>query len=115
MASTSAHPAAPPSQTLYLQNLPDSKIAKSDLRTLIYTLFSTYGPVLDVVTLKTAKHRGQSHVVFRDIGAASTAMKALQGFEVVGKKIVRFPLCGRMKVAEGGGVIGVDGKVLISE
>lgn len=89
-STTAARPAAPPSQTLYLQNLPDSKIAKSDLRTLIYTLFSTYGPVLDVVTLKTAKHRGQSHVVFRDIAAASTAMKALQGFEIIGKKIVSF-------------------------
>ena len=34
-------------------------------------LFSTYGPVLDVVALKTMKMRGQAHIVFRDLQAAT--------------------------------------------
>lgn len=51
-------------------------------------LFSTYGPVLDVVALKTAKMRGQAHIVFRDVQASSQAMRALQDFEFFGKKMV---------------------------
>ncbi|KAI9818229.1 MAG: U2 snRNP complex subunit msl1 [Pycnora praestabilis] len=73
-----------PNQTLYITNLPD-KLQKSDLRLSLYTLFSTYGPVLDVVALKTMKMRGQAHIVYRDIQASTQAMRALQGFEFFGK------------------------------
>jgi RNA recognition motif-containing protein len=72
---------------LYCINLPD-KLPKSDLRLSLYTLFSTYGPVLDVVALKTAKTRGQAHVVYRDIQASTQALRALQGFEFFGKAMV---------------------------
>lgn len=47
-------------------------------------LFSTYGPVLDVVALKTMKMRGQAFIVFRDIQTSSQAMRALQGFDFFG-------------------------------
>lgn len=73
---------------LYLKNLPD-KIRKPDLRLSLYTLFSTYGPVLDVVVMKTVKMRGQAHVVFRDVQASTQAMRALQGFDFFGKELVR--------------------------
>lgn len=72
---------------LYCTNLPD-KLRKSDLKLSLYTLFSTYGPVLDVVVLKTLKMRGQAHVVYRDIQASTQAMRALQGFEFFGKAMV---------------------------
>ncbi|QKX62628.1 uncharacterized protein TRUGW13939_09789 [Talaromyces rugulosus] len=75
-----------PNQTLYLKNLPD-KLKKPDLRLSLYTLFSTYGPVLDVVVMKTAKMRGQGHVVFRDVQASTQAMRALQGFDFYGKEL----------------------------
>ncbi|KKZ64821.1 hypothetical protein EMCG_09268 [[Emmonsia] crescens] len=75
-----------PNQTLYCTNLPD-KLKKPDLRLALYTLFSTYGTVLDVVAMKTAKMRGQAHVVFRDIQASTQAMRALQGFEFFGKEM----------------------------
>lgn len=87
-AAGAAPSAAPPNQTLYISNLPDSKIRKPDLRLSLYTLFSTYGVVLDVVALLTMKHRGQAHVVFRDIASATAAMRELQGFKVFGKEIV---------------------------
>ncbi|CZR50704.1 related to small nuclear ribonucleoprotein U2B [Phialocephala subalpina] len=74
-----------PNQTLYITNLPSSKIQKPDLRIALYTLFSTYGPVLDVVALRTMKMRGQAHVVFRDVQTATQAMRALQGFEFFGR------------------------------
>ncbi|KAI9781437.1 MAG: U2 snRNP complex subunit msl1 [Geoglossum umbratile] len=76
----------PPNQTLYCNNLPD-KLQKQDLRLSLYLLFSTYGPVLDVVALKTSKMRGQAHVVFRDVQASTQAMRALQGFNLFGKEM----------------------------
>ncbi|KFY84676.1 hypothetical protein V500_09106 [Pseudogymnoascus sp. VKM F-4518 (FW-2643)] len=77
----------PPNQTLYITNLPSSKIQKYDLRLSLYTLFSTYGPVLDVVAMKTMKMRGQAHVVFRDAQTATQAMRALRGFEFFGYEL----------------------------
>ena len=55
-------------------------------------LFSTFGPVLDVVALKTMSMRGQAHIVFRDIQTATQAMRAVDGEEFLGKKLVSF-LC----------------------
>lgn len=49
-------------------------------------LFSTYGPVLDIVTMRN-KMRGQAHVVYRDIQTSTQAMRALQGFEFLGKEM----------------------------
>lgn len=73
---------------LYITNLPSSKIQKEDLRRELYTLFCTYGPVLDVVALRTMKMRGQAHIVYRDIQTATQAMRALQGFEFHGREMV---------------------------
>ncbi|QDS72674.1 hypothetical protein FKW77_002937 [Venturia effusa] len=75
-----------PNQTLYLSGLPD-KLQKDDLRRCLYCLCSTHGPVLDIVALKTAKMRGQAHVTFKDIQCASTAMRALNGFEFFGRPL----------------------------
>ncbi|KAK8049135.1 U2 small nuclear ribonucleoprotein B'' [Apiospora phragmitis] len=77
----------PPNQTLYVTNLPSAKIQKADLKTALYMLFSTYGPVLDVVALKTTKMRGQAHIVFRDMQAATQAMRALEGFSFLGRDL----------------------------
>lgn len=78
----------PPNQTLYVRNLPSAKIKKEDLRTALYMLFSTYGPVLDVVALKTTKMRGQAHIVYRDIQTSTQAMRALDGFNFLGLDMV---------------------------
>ncbi|PGH10815.1 hypothetical protein AJ80_07366 [Polytolypa hystricis UAMH7299] len=84
--SGSAPNVGAPNQTLYCTNLPD-KLKKPDLRMALYMLFSTYGTVLDVVTMRTEKMRGQAHVVFRDIQASTQAMRALQGFDFFGKEM----------------------------
>lgn len=47
-----------PNQTVYINNLND-KVKKQDLRRALYALFSQFGPVLDVVALKTTRMRGQ--------------------------------------------------------
>ncbi|KAL9616914.1 MAG: hypothetical protein Q9160_008262 [Pyrenula sp. 1 TL-2023] len=75
-----------PNQTLYCTNLND-KVKKDDLRRALYMLFSTYGPVLDVVALKNKKMRGQAHIVFRDIQASTQALRSLQGFDLLGKEM----------------------------
>lgn len=77
-----------PNQTLYVRGLPSAQIKKEDLRTALYMLFSTYGPVLDVVALKTDKMRGQAHIVYRDIQTATQAMRALDGFDFLGQEMV---------------------------
>ncbi|KAK4199145.1 putative U1 small nuclear ribonucleoprotein A [Triangularia verruculosa] len=77
----------PPNQTLYVTNLPSTKIQKDDLRTALYMLFSTYGAVLDVVALKTTKMRGQAHIVYKDIQTATQAMRSLNGFEFFGREL----------------------------
>lgn len=86
---TSAKQSAPPNQSLYIQNLPD-KIQKDDLKRELYMLFSTYGPVIDVNALKTAKMRGQAHVLFKDIQTANLAMRQCQGQDFFGKEMVCF-------------------------
>lgn len=78
----------PPNQTLYITNLPSNKIQKADLRTALYMLFSAYGHVLDVVALMTMKMRGQAHVTFRDVHAATQALRSLDGQEFLGRTMV---------------------------
>lgn len=73
---------------LFCSNLPDKRMCKNDLRASLYTLFSTYGTVLDVVAMKTSKMRGQAHIVFKDVQASTQALRALQGFEFFGKQMV---------------------------
>ncbi|KAK6334090.1 U2 snRNP complex subunit msl1 [Orbilia brochopaga] len=84
--ASSGGSSVPPNQTLYISNLND-KIHKPDLKIALYTLFSTYGVVLDVVALKTMKMRGQAHVAFRDLAGASSAMRACQGMSFFGKEM----------------------------
>ncbi|KAK9452320.1 uncharacterized protein V1518DRAFT_410914 [Limtongia smithiae] len=75
-----------PSQTLYVNNLND-KIKKDELRLCLYTLFTTYGNILDVVALKNKKMRGQAHIVFGDVASATFALRALQGINFLGKEL----------------------------
>lgn len=88
-------PLNPPNQTLYIGNLPTSKINKQDLRRALYCLFSTYGPVLDVVHVRGKEKRGTAHVVYRDSQISSQAMRALQGTEFFGREIVSNALTGK--------------------
>jgi U2 small nuclear ribonucleoprotein B'' len=90
VAKTNAAPDSrvQPNQSLYIQNLPE-KLQKPDLKRSLYMLFSTFGPVLDVTAVKSSKMRGQAHVLFRDVHAATQAMRACQGFDFFGREMVR--------------------------
>lgn len=87
MATAVASANIPPNQSLYIQNLPE-KLQKDDLRRALYMLFSSYGPVLDITALKNQKMRGQAHVLFRDIGSATQAMRAQNGEDFFGREMV---------------------------
>ena len=89
-AQSNAMATGAPNQTLYIKNLND-KINRDDLKRALYMLFSTYGPVLDIVTCrvngKGKAMRGQAHICYRDIQTSTQAMRALQGFEVFDKEM----------------------------
>jgi len=55
-------------------------------------LCSQYGAVLDVVSMKAPKMRGQAFVVFQHLTSASVALQKLQGFEFYGKPM-RIAFC----------------------
>jgi len=69
----------PPNQTIYINNL-NEKMKKEDLKKHLYILFSQFGPVIDIIAMKTPKMRGQAFVVFREIPMATSALRSMQGF-----------------------------------
>lgn len=84
-----------PIQTLYINNLND-KLPKEQLKQSLYLLFSQFGTILDVVTLKTEKMRGQAWVSFLAVQSAVDAKNKLQGFDFFGKPMVLVLLCGTL-------------------
>ncbi|KAI9220255.1 hypothetical protein BC828DRAFT_383976 [Blastocladiella britannica] len=71
-------PPLPPISTIYVSNL-NTKIRKEELRKCLYSFFSTYGQVVDVVALRTASMRGQAHVVFAEPQSAQLAARDAAG------------------------------------
>lgn len=84
MASSSTQP----NTTLYVNNLND-QVQKDELKLQLYSLFSTYGKLIDVVALKTPKMRGQAFLVFTDLAAATSALRACDGLIFYDKPLVR--------------------------
>ncbi|XP_068233940.1 U1 small nuclear ribonucleoprotein A [Palaemon carinicauda] len=68
-----------PNHTIYVNNL-NEKVKKDELKRSLYAIFSQFGQILDIVALKTLKMRGQAFVIFKEIGSATSAMRAMQGF-----------------------------------
>ncbi|WFD25952.1 hypothetical protein MNAN1_000925 [Malassezia nana] len=81
MASTT------PNTALYVKNI-NSKVKKPELRRQLYCLFGSYGKVIDVVATRVDGMRGQAFVVFRDLQSATSALRALDGFEFYDKPLV---------------------------
>ncbi|XP_075239380.1 U2 small nuclear ribonucleoprotein B''-like [Convolutriloba macropyga] len=75
-----------PNHTLYIKNL-NQKIAKDELKKQLYYLFSQYGPIMDIVAMRTEKMRGQAFVVFSEIPDATKALRALQGFPFLDQQL----------------------------
>ena len=63
-----------------------------ELKKSLYAIFSQFGPILDIVALKTLKMRGQAFVVFRDLTSATNALRSMQGFPFYDKPMVSYTL-----------------------
>lgn len=59
-----------------------------ELKKSLYAIFSQFGPILDIVALKTLKMRGQAFVAFRDLTSATNALRSMQGFPFYDKPMV---------------------------
>ncbi|CAL2041964.1 CBN-RNP-2 protein [Caenorhabditis brenneri] len=68
-----------PNSTLYINNL-NEKIKIEELRKSLIAVFKQFGEIVSVMCFRTLRMRGQAHVIFTDISAASAAKEALTGF-----------------------------------
>mmetsp|Transcript_26528 Transcript_26528/g.50422 ORF Transcript_26528/g.50422 Transcript_26528/m.50422 type:complete len:221 (-) Transcript_26528:284-946(-) len=68
-----------PNQTIYINNI-NEKVKKEELKKALHAVFSQFGKVLDVVSLKTFRLRGQAWVVFEGVTQATNALRSMQGF-----------------------------------
>lgn len=75
-----------PSHTLYLRGL-EEKVHPDRIKLMLYTAFSRYGTILDIVCSRRNKLRGQAWVVFKEVLQATEAKKAMQGVTMYGKEV----------------------------
>lgn len=68
-----------PNSTLYINNL-NTKIHKTELKRSLYSLFSQFGQIIDLVASKRPDMRGQAFIVYKDVASASNALRNLQGY-----------------------------------
>eukprot|EP00622_Pseudochattonella_farcimen_P003906 FR739181.1.p1 GENE.FR739181.1~~FR739181.1.p1 ORF type:complete len:216 (+),score=44.59 FR739181.1:113-760(+) len=68
-----------PSQTIYCNNL-NEKIKKAQLKKALYSVFSQFGKIVEIVACRGLKLRGQAWVCFDSVEAATNAMAKMQGF-----------------------------------
>ncbi|XP_047434253.1 U2 small nuclear ribonucleoprotein B'' [Mugil cephalus] len=73
-----------PNHTIYINNIND-KVKKEELKRSLYALLSQFGQIVDIVALKTMAMRGQAFVVFKELAAATNALRQLQGFPFYNK------------------------------
>ncbi|XP_042341505.1 U2 small nuclear ribonucleoprotein B''-like [Plectropomus leopardus] len=73
-----------PNHTIYINNIND-KVKKEEMKRSLYALFSQFGQIIDIVAMKTMKMRGQAFVVFKELAAATNALRQLQGFPFYNK------------------------------
>lgn len=65
-----------------------SHLPPAELKRSLYALFSQFGQVIDIVAMKTMKMRGQAFVIFKELAAATNALRQLQGFPFYNKPMV---------------------------
>lgn len=77
-----------PNPALYIHNLND-KINKEEICLQLYSLFSTYGSIIDLVASKGNKMKGQAFIIFADLASATAAMRSCEGMSFYDKPLVR--------------------------
>ncbi|CAL52253.2 Nucleotide-binding, alpha-beta plait [Ostreococcus tauri] len=74
------------SHTLYVNNLSE-KISKQELRMALYSVFSSFGKILDIVAARTYRLRGQAWIVYDTMDEAQRAFEGLQNFPFYDKPL----------------------------
>ncbi|XP_075261801.1 U1 small nuclear ribonucleoprotein A-like [Convolutriloba macropyga] len=69
----------PPNNTIYINNL-NEKVSQTELRKQLFAIFSQFGKIMDIMSKKSLKLRGQAFVVFESETSATKALKSMQGF-----------------------------------
>uniref|UniRef100_A0A915DHK4 RRM domain-containing protein n=1 Tax=Ditylenchus dipsaci TaxID=166011 RepID=A0A915DHK4_9BILA len=94
-----------PNNTLYIRNLSD-KVKKDELKEALYVLFSQFGQILQILAFKSAKMRGQAHVIFKLVNSSSSAMASMQGALFYGKQMrIQYAKDDSKVIAEAKGVM----------
>jgi len=65
-------------------------IFEAELRKALHAIFSQFGKILEIVSARTYRLRGQAWVVFDDVNAAVSASNSLEGFVFYGKPLVSY-------------------------
>lgn len=60
----------------------------AELKKSLHAVFSQFGKILEVLALKTLKHKGQAWVVFEEVSSATNALRQMQGFPFYDKPMV---------------------------
>lgn len=60
----------------------------AELKKALHAIFSQFGHIVDIYAWKTLKMRGQAFVVFKEVPAATNAIRAMQGFPFYDKPMV---------------------------
>ncbi|RDA82406.1 hypothetical protein CP532_5365 [Ophiocordyceps camponoti-leonardi (nom. inval.)] len=75
-----------PISTVYVQNL-EERVKPEALVKTLQLAFSEFGMVVDIVTKKNLKAKGQAFVVFDSPQEADEAISEMDGFELFGKEV----------------------------
>ena len=59
-----------------------------ELKKSLYAIFSQFGQILDIISMKGIKMKGQAFVIFKDISSATNALRSMQGFPFYDKPMV---------------------------
>uniref|UniRef100_A0A1I7UZ48 U2 small nuclear ribonucleoprotein B n=1 Tax=Caenorhabditis tropicalis TaxID=1561998 RepID=A0A1I7UZ48_9PELO len=73
-----------PNHTIYVNNL-NEKVKRDELKRSLHMIFTQYGEIIQLMSFRSERARGQAHIVFKEISSASNALRALQGFPFYGK------------------------------
>ncbi|KAI8821849.1 uncharacterized protein EV422DRAFT_566954 [Fimicolochytrium jonesii] len=93
-------PPTEPCQTLYIRNLPETRMLKS-LESALRAVFSQFGDIVDIRIKRAIKLRGQAFVTFKQVDSATKALKEVQGFPLSGRPMdIQYSRTKSDKVAE---------------
>lgn len=86
-APSTAQPAGPRGNTVYVTNLND-RVKLPNLEEGLREIFSEYGEILQIVAKANVKAKGQAFIVFDNPDSAASAIEDVNGFEIFDKPMV---------------------------